>query len=88
MTSYTDEQVRNALEYHAITGARCAPELVESLLADRTRLQAEVEMLINSADRLLEASHHCTENQWCGEDEPWENMRQAIDSTRAKKGDV
>lgn len=42
MTSYTDEQVLNAIEYHGFTGQRCSPEMVASLLADRIRLQAEV----------------------------------------------
>jgi len=41
MTSYTDEQVRDAAHAYRHNGFAHGAQILESLLADRTRLQAE-----------------------------------------------
>jgi hypothetical protein len=90
MTSYTDEQVLSLFQDDV-------KEMVESLLADRTRLQAQVEALRADAER-----YRWIRNDQTGAVEEailidrygdvevrlGVNLDEAIDSARAKKGDV
>jgi len=102
MTSYTDEQVRDIFKHYPQ-----GHSIVESLLADRTRLQAEVKDKSARIRFYMDASHDLNEKV----ESLLETMdyirrvaergqhnvdfdaieyqaRKAIDSDRAKKGDV
>jgi len=49
MTSYTDDQVQSQINWFRAAGAWYEEVMLRSLLADRTRLQAEVEALRKDA---------------------------------------
>lgn len=89
MTSYTDEQVQELARVYG----RNVASMLRSLLADRTRLQAEVD---SHAARLMWASH-----AWGGQrhdysshvlrrggDGDLSDVCMFIDAARAKRGDV
>ena len=80
MTSYTDEQVQQRAKWCRDVGYDVIAGLIESLLADRTRLQAKLEAATNTLEEI-----HCVAYD---EIEVKRLAGQAIDSARAKKGDV
>ena len=97
MTSYTNEQV--LAQYHKLVsrGLPHTAAMLDSLLADRTRLQAEVEALRWLPLEPCPTEAPCHFNN--AESQCWsygyssclltiEQYRQNIDSARAKKGDV
>ena len=104
MTSYTDEQVLDQATW--LVGARLrdktvfsmpidmglstSEKMLRSLLADRTLLQAEVNVLRPNAERYLWLRDECdTTNGFLIaqriETDEWD---EAIDCARSKKGDV
>jgi len=100
MTSYTDEQVRDILANpvdNAYSG-KVSDSLI-SILADRTRLQAEVEAcnakVIALRNRLISERtafysphvHHMEHARAMAEGDI-NDFEHAFDSARAKKGDV
>ena len=95
MTSYTDEQVRSmAREVHNMHrefGSEHghdlminAAEMIEFLLADRTRLQAEVKTCIGVLKRYQDARVFSNPHTR----QVARSIAEEIDSARSKKGDV
>ena len=99
MTSYTDEQVRAIAGRILYTGIEQIEDCIRSLLADRTRLQADVDSanakVIALRNRLISERtayysrhvHHMEHARAMAEGDINE-FEQAFDSARAKKGDV
>jgi len=99
MNQYTDEHVRQAIAY-ANKWAPKITDVIESLLAERTRLQAEIDAFhrllpiwreremqaYNKHDEYYDGKSHGIEI--CADHLEEVIASQAIDSARARKGDV
>lgn len=85
-TSYTEEQVRDALEWGELSPYDIS-DVARYLFADRQRLQAEVEALRNGAKRL--ASNWVRHSASGASHSPWvhedcaEQLRDLLTLTRA-----
>ena len=98
MTSYTDEQVLDLIgvcregPIQAAMNHMHIATILRSLLADRTRLQAEVEALRADRDRLEWLMLHVSDRELrrIGIEHSvgnYETYQSAIDAARAKKGE-
>ena len=96
MTSYTDEQVRDALRNNSygeiMSRSLEMADVIDRMIADRTRLKAEVEAAYREGhgDGYSDAVADERGRGGDGVDECWKhsNARKAIGSARAKKGDL
>lgn len=89
---YTDEQVEAQIKWFRAAGDWKLETMLSSILADRTRLQAEVEALRADRDRLEWLMLHVSDRELrrIGIEHSvgnYETYQSAIDAARAKKGE-
>lgn len=87
MTSYTDEQVLNAAVWVEADGSKHCGNVIRSILADRTRLQAAIDVELVDLEMTLQAvvAQDPREEIILRLSDQKRRISQAIDSARAKK---